>query len=139
MRRKFCCRLFESFATQDKSAGYKTNVEVGYADILREHYIGKNETRQSIFRCPWCGAKFPVSLRTEYETAIGTLCKMDADGVVEALYNKNADGSLTVKTDAEIVESNPHLPRQFKTGEWWRRRKIPDDPRLCDAEDEERE
>jgi Domain of unknown function (DUF6980) len=108
VKKALCCTLMEDFINKEEELGYSTNVNIGYSPILREYFIYNYidrevliqvHDRQTIFFCPWCGTKLPLSLRNVYYKL---LCKKY--GVRDPNVDKHK------------------VPPEFQTDEWWRKR-----------------
>ncbi len=84
---------------------------VVYVPEYREYGLpirdGKNSSASSyvvINYCPWCGKKLPISLREKYFD------------ILEKEYGLDiALGD---------IEDNPNIPEEFKSDEWWKKRKL---------------
>ena len=108
-----CCELMYCFLK--KEFGYRTEIEINYSHILREHSIG-SQFRQAINNCPWCGTKLPASLRIEYRNILE-----QEHGIKPDLYTVHLDKCNNPKTDQELRETL-NVPDEFKTDKWWKER-----------------
>lgn len=73
------------------------DLAVAYTDKFREYgirYLDDMLSVQTITHCPWCGTKFPASLRAEW-------------------FDELDHRSLNPEDD---------LPEELTTGQWWRTR-----------------
>jgi hypothetical protein len=104
---KHCCAHMDRYTTTrdkvDFIIVYKPDMR-SYSFLLYDHgkYIG---VRQRLWYCPWCGTKLPEDLTEEYEE------------VLEKEYG------ITAKDwDAPGWSDEIHLPEEFRTDEWWKKR-----------------
>jgi hypothetical protein len=76
---------------------------IGYLPEWRRYYITikKSMAIQGILYCPWCGFKFPKSLREEY---------------FDILENE-----LKIEITPDM-EAKKEFPKEFLTDEWWKKR-----------------
>jgi hypothetical protein len=93
-----CCKLLNKFLENP-------HVPLKYKPIMREYDLlfSIAASRQGIRYCPWCGTKLPEDLRDEFYDILENEYKMDASG---------------------DLEENPNIPEEFKTDEWWKKRKL---------------
>lgn len=82
-----------------------------YAPDIRRYWFilheqGKDtKVRLPLIYCPWCGTKLPEKLSEKMEE------------VLEKEYG------ITAKDwDAPNWDDNIHLPQEFRTDEWWKKR-----------------
>jgi len=98
MNKIHCCeRLFNNL--HDK------NLPFGYSNKVREfflNYLDSEFTVQLIHYCPWCGMKFPQSLRNQYFE------------ILEKEYG--------LEPDIFDIDVDPRIPKEFKSDEWWKKR-----------------
>jgi hypothetical protein len=74
-----------------------------YIPEFREHNIRVSESiLQEMFFCPWCGKKFPESLREKFFDTL------------ESDYN--------ISTDIGEYKTRPDIPSEFQSDEWWKKR-----------------
>jgi len=94
----YCCHAMEQEINDPR-------VFINYNPKYREYYI--NTTSKHVIRiidnCPWCGKKLPKNLRNEWFD------------ILEKEYN--LDNPWDEK-QALLV------PEEFKTDEWWKKRKL---------------
>lgn len=100
------------FLDKDQNLGYSTNTDIHYSSILREYYIND---RQSVFFCPWCGTKLPVSLRQEYCEEL-----LKNHNIKINLYLPSTGKFDRIKSDLELC-NDPKIPAEFKTDRWWKK------------------
>ena len=77
---------------------------VYFDPVFREFYIQtkrKHLILDLVF-CPWCGTKFPKSLR-------------------EDLFNV-LETEFKIETNIGRYKKDKHVPPEFKTDEWWKKR-----------------
>ena len=68
---------------------------VTYSDRFREYGIPYGDASyQTLLYCPWCGTRLPESLRDDW------FARLEALG---------------------LEPSDPSIPEELATGEWWRR------------------
>lgn len=96
-------------------------ITIFYDPVFREHYIAvlnwplkKKEIKslkdifdiihQGINHCPWCGTNLPSSLRGAYFETLENEYKLDVD-----IFS---------------IKDNPNIPEEFKSDEWWKKRKL---------------
>jgi hypothetical protein len=97
----YCCDLMASFLDDIR-------IPLVYSPIYREYsipllYKGKTTALQRIFYCPWCNTKLPTSLRSEWFS------------ILKDEYNLD---------DPWDKEEEKLVPGEFKTDEWWIKRKL---------------
>ena len=89
---KYCCEQMRFHINEREKI-------IGY--IPRTRSIGINisdSTMQLINFCPWCGTKLPKSLEQEM-------------------------GDILIDTlGLDDIDDDPHMPEEFKTDEWWKKR-----------------
>lgn len=98
----FCCPDIENYLLEGEVAIY-------YSPKFRRYGIkildGGNST-QLIRYCPWCGTKLPEELSDKFFEAIAEVLKIE-------------------KEDVGLDDlSNPDLPDEFKSDEWWLKLKL---------------
>ena len=78
-------------------------VSISYSDKFREYGIltrwdhNRSLAIQSIDYCPWCRAKLPRDLRSEW---------------------------FAILDDLGLEPEDPAVPEEMKSDAWWRRRKL---------------
>ncbi len=99
LQNNHCCKPMTEFI-------HDLRIPIGYSPIVREYYISLKNSKlaiQQLLYCPWCGTKLPNSLRDMYFDILEQEYHLEAD--LEPANNKD-------------------LPEEFKTDEWWKKRKI---------------
>ena len=96
-----CCSFMRDFTPDYR-------IQINYEPILREYsipllYKGKITALQRIFYCPWCGTILPKSLNDEWFA------------ILEKEYGLN---------DPDSNEQKNMIPEEFKTDEWWKKRRL---------------
>jgi len=96
-----CCNLINEFINDQR-------VQIGYESTCREYFIpllykGKITAIQCLDYCPWCGKKLPKRLSNEWFKILEKEYGLDDP------YNK---------------EQEKLIPEEFKTDEWWKKRKL---------------
>lgn len=95
----YCCKHLKVFLLDSRDP-------IKYNDIFREYYI-KIYKRANIITmafCPWCGSKFPESLRDKFFDLLESEYEIDAD--------------------IGDYKSRPDIPAEFRSDEWWRKRDL---------------
>lgn len=91
----YCCDLMHLYHTQKEKI-------ILYFPITREIAFKISDTIfQKINFCPWCGCKLLIDLREEFFKQVTALLREELG--IEAF-------------------SDPRLPEEFKTDEWWKKR-----------------
>ena len=95
-----CCQLMKDFLSD-------LRLPISYDPVFREYFIPFKNTRtkQLLIFCPWCGVKLPKDLGQEF---------------FDIFYDKL---HLDLIPNTEVLET-PGLPEEFKTDEWWKKRKL---------------
>ena len=93
-----CCMLMSKF-TQDARIG------VHYSPIFRDYTINLigSCAVQTIYHCPWCGAKLPYCLDEKYYE------------VLEKEYGINNPCN---------EKQEKLIPEEFKSDTWWKKRNL---------------
>jgi hypothetical protein len=97
-----CCNLMDEFLEENK-------VSIGYSERFRSYYIELKTSKsatQDIYYCPWCGKKLPKILDDEYDQELSKATGIAIDNITLDTYSS----------------SNPNLPPEFRTDEWWKKR-----------------
>jgi len=100
MEYKHCCQLMSEFLEESK-------VAIGYSERFKSYYLylkGSDVASQRIYYCPWCGEKMPKPLDDEYDTELSKVLNINIDDITLDTY------------------SDPEIPKEFKTDEWWKKR-----------------
>ena len=95
-KKNFCCKEMESHLLGKE-------VALRYNERRRSYGIrilDGGTSVQAIYYCPWCGTKLPKDL---------------TDELFDILYDE-----LNLLDGLD----DPNLPDEFKTGEWWCKRKL---------------
>ena len=75
-----------------------------YNSVFREYYV--QTKRKTVILtmdfCPWCGSKFPESLREKFFDLLESEYEIDAD--------------------IGDYKSRPDIPEEFRSDEWWKKR-----------------
>lgn len=97
-KKMHCCDLMEMFVADAK-------VPLKYYSILREYalLLKYSPAVQLIFYCPWCSQKLPISLRETYFDIL------------------EKEHGITPELD---IQNDPNIPEEFKSDEWWKKRKL---------------
>ena len=106
---KYCCFSMDNALDQEEIKSWGELIEYNpttrsYHFLLYENnkYCG---TRYQLKYCPWCGKKLPEKLSHKMEE------------ILEQEYG------ITAKDwDAPGWDDNIHLPEEFRTDEWWKKR-----------------
>ena len=95
-----CCSSMD-YIFQDQ------RIPLEYIPVFREYIVPATYAYQGdqIFYCSWCGAKLPSSVRENY---FNTLKK-----------EFNIPTTIT-----ELAAIYHHLPSEFKSDKWWKKRKL---------------
>ncbi len=92
----FCCNMIKTYIEGEDHL-------VNYSEILREYSVKiVNNDNLTLIYCPWCGQKFPKSLRNEW---FDTLMDMGFENPWDA-----------------YEEEDPNFPEAFKSDAWWKKR-----------------
>ena len=97
MKTDICCKDIIIILSDHRNNIY-------YDNIFREYYVQtkrKTVILDMVF-CPWCGSKFPESLRVKFFD------------VLESEYE--------IDTDISEFKDRIDIPKEFKTDEWWQKR-----------------
>ena len=94
---KFCCSEIKRFLDNPDDP-------VSYNKVFREFYIDCEGTEicLTLDYCPWCGNKFPNSLRNEYFEIL--------------------DNEYSIDISISEIKTHKNIPEEFKTDEWWKKR-----------------
>jgi hypothetical protein len=86
----------------------ENRVAIGYSKKFRGYYINLRSSSgcQDIYFCPWCGKDLPKILDDEYDQELSKATGIAIDDITLDTYSS----------------SNPNLPLEFKTDEWWKKR-----------------
>ncbi len=93
----YCCKDIELFLEDPRDP-------INYDPLFREYYIKLYRQYNIITMvfCPWCGKKFPESLREKFFDTL------------ESDYN--------IITDIGEYKTRPDIPSEFQSDEWWKKR-----------------
>ena len=97
---KFCCDYLVSRLAREDAC-------IGYSNSFREFYLKRSDTKSVInliWFCPWCGKNLPKGLRKEWFD------------ILEKEYN--------IETDIMEWKNRSDIPQEFKSDEWWKKRKL---------------
>jgi hypothetical protein len=76
---------------------------------LYAYYISrKHFTLQSVRYCPFCGNRLPEDLVEEYDIAV--------------YETMGQNGTKLITRNKSFISSSKHLPLEFQTDEWWKKR-----------------
>jgi len=86
----------------------ESKISIGYSGKFRSYYINLKGSGggQRIHYCPWCGKKLPKILDDEYDQELSKATGIAIDNITLDTYSS----------------SNPNLPLEFRTDEWWKKR-----------------
>ena len=93
-KKLYCCDLLETLINERE-------VGIVYKPEYRDFGIrlfGNDELYEKIYCCPWCGSKFPKSLRAEWRSELEEL--------------------------EYYCPWNESIPSEFTTDEWWKKRNL---------------
>jgi len=98
--------MYENLLGEDDG---KCELHFGYDPKFREYFIDVRveyggSAIQLINNCPWCGSKLPKELREEFFNTL------------EKEYN--------METDIGEYKKRIDIPQEFKSDEWWKKRKL---------------
>ena len=95
----FCCKDMKIFLDDPRNT-------IEYKEVFREYFISFVDRPWIIIfiYCPWCGKKLPNSLREEFFNTL------------EKEYN--------IETDIGEYKERTDIPKEFKSDEWWKKRKL---------------
>jgi hypothetical protein len=95
-KNKHCCQLMAKFIDDPR-------IRISYYSDWRGYYLETTGIGvQLMFNCPWCGFKFPEDLSDKRAKIIKKECKIDP-------YDDEQAGKI---------------PEEFKSEEWWKKRKL---------------
>jgi len=96
-----CCQLMSDSINDQR-------IQIGYDPITRDYFIpllykGEVTALQCLYHCPWCGKKLPSSLNNTWFE------------ILEKEYGLD---------DPDSKQQELLIPQEFKTDEWWKKRKL---------------
>jgi len=105
-RESFCCKeMYEILLGENDG---RCELHFGYIPQFREYFIDVRAEYggaiQLIKHCPWCGSRLPKRLREEFFNTL------------EKEYN--------IETDIGECKEREDIPQEFKSDEWWKKRKL---------------